>query len=379
MNRLKISAGLAVLGGALVLAPSAGAKVFTPSGFGDHAPHGCKSGNCTLREAVIAANARPGIDTVELRSGKAYKLKLPNPSGVQENLSATGDLDILGPLKVRSIDKTKQAAIQQTVLDRVFQLGTPTTFPGSALFKRLKIRGGSAGAASSGGGILVEQGAAKVLQSTLSSNSAGLHGGGVAAVAPGATASINSSTLSGNSANFGGGFSATSSAFITAVNSTLSQNSAGSFGGGAHASVNGVVNVTSVTVARNTTAGNGGGISIASGGGGFFVRNTILALNSALAGGNDCHAGAPAVFSGSATNLVGDLSGACASLAPSSIPTTSPRIKGLSNNGGLTKTIALRKSSPAVDKASKNKAVKVDQRGETRGKKPDIGAYERIN
>ena len=47
-------------------------------------------------------------------------------------------------------------------------------------------------------------------------------------------------------------------------------------------------------------------------------------------------------------------------------------------NGGPTQTVALKKGSPAINKADKQSAPNKDQRGEKRGKKPDIGAYERI-
>src|SRR5512135_538246 len=46
--------------------------------------------DCSLREAVIAANANPGSDTIDVPVG-TYVLRL---TGVGEDAAATGDLDI---------------------------------------------------------------------------------------------------------------------------------------------------------------------------------------------------------------------------------------------------------------------------------------------
>src|ERR1700712_247056 len=49
---------------------------------------------CSVREAILAANAHPGADTVRIPAG-IYKLSIP---GVNEDAGATGDLDITGPV-----------------------------------------------------------------------------------------------------------------------------------------------------------------------------------------------------------------------------------------------------------------------------------------
>ena len=49
----------------------------------------------------------------------------------------------------------------------------------------------------------------------------------------------------------------------------------------------------------------------------------------------------------------------------------------LATNGGPTKTVALKKGSRAINHAGPD-APELDQRGVKRGKKPDIGAYERV-
>jgi len=54
-----------------------------------------------------------------------------------------------------------------------------------------------------------------------------------------------------------------------------------------------------------------------------------------------------------------------------------PRIGKLKRHGGPTRTIALREGSPAVNQAKRSSTPNRDQRGERRGRRKDIGAYER--
>src|SRR5207253_7588365 len=51
---------------------------------------------CSLRDAVIAANASPGADIITLPAG-TYTLTI---GGRGENAAATGDLDITGPVTI---------------------------------------------------------------------------------------------------------------------------------------------------------------------------------------------------------------------------------------------------------------------------------------
>src|ERR1700752_5052481 len=52
--------------------------------------------DCSLREAIIAANATPGADSISLPAA-VYTLSL---GGVAEDAAATGDLDITGTLTI---------------------------------------------------------------------------------------------------------------------------------------------------------------------------------------------------------------------------------------------------------------------------------------
>ena len=79
-----------------VFAPSAFATTFTVTKTTDTNDGVCNS-DCSLREAISAANANPGADTISVPAG-TYQLTLANAGGANEDANATGDLDILGPL-----------------------------------------------------------------------------------------------------------------------------------------------------------------------------------------------------------------------------------------------------------------------------------------
>ena len=113
----------------------------------------------------------------------------------------------------------------------------------------------------------------------------------------------------------------------------------------------------------------------ARGGAGSQIHNSIVALNR-YGNGNvsDCSG----TYDSFGRNLLTNSSVGCSGFPdPPNIVTGDPRLGGLADNGGPTKTIALRRRSPAINHALKASAEKRDQRGNKRGKRPDIGAFER--
>ncbi len=141
--------GLLIVGIVLVslwAADGAVAKTFEVTRAGDTAPNGCNQGGCTLREAIIAANDRAGADEVVLRSGRTHMLTIP---GIDEDLAATGDFDILGPTTIRASGRGS-ATVDGEDIDRVFHAVARLQIT------RLIITDGSApaGLLPDGGGIL---------------------------------------------------------------------------------------------------------------------------------------------------------------------------------------------------------------------------------
>ena len=156
------------------------------------------SGNCSLRAAIMEANAFAGNDVITLPAG-TYTLTIP---GQNEQSSLTGDLDITSNIVINGAGATStvvQAAVTKgSGIDRVFDIRGATI----AEFNNLKIRHGRIN--STGGGLRVE--ATGLVGLTLfnvdvSDNEAtGASGGGVsiASMATGSLVTIDSSRVSDN-------------------------------------------------------------------------------------------------------------------------------------------------------------------------------------
>ncbi|MGH2683852.1 MAG: hypothetical protein ACRDJP_00105, partial [Actinomycetota bacterium] len=97
MPRTVSSLALALAAGAVLAIPSpAAAGSLTVTRFDDPVPDGCAAGDCSLREALVAANATPAHDTIALDSG-VYSLSL---AGTGEDAAADGDLDVTSPATI---------------------------------------------------------------------------------------------------------------------------------------------------------------------------------------------------------------------------------------------------------------------------------------
>src|ERR1051325_9972957 len=88
---------MSLLGSAVFITP-AYAATFTVTKTADTNDGVCDA-DCSLREAISAANANPGADTITLPAG-TYTLTLANAGGANEDNDATGDLDVNGSLTI---------------------------------------------------------------------------------------------------------------------------------------------------------------------------------------------------------------------------------------------------------------------------------------
>ena len=80
---------------------------------------GACNADCSLREAIIAANAAPGADVITLPAG-TYTL---SRSGV-DNTAVNGDLDVTGPLTINGAAQAttiiEAGSSSSTAIDRLF-------------------------------------------------------------------------------------------------------------------------------------------------------------------------------------------------------------------------------------------------------------------
>ncbi|MBI3758471.1 MAG: hypothetical protein HY269_01800 [Deltaproteobacteria bacterium] len=358
------------------------------------------SGLCTLRAAIMEANADDNADTITLPPGE-YDLTLV---GSDEDAAFTGDLDITSGLSLIGSDaqKTIINAFGLDGTDRVFHIVNPVTVEISGV----TIKGGDAN--NSGGGILNVSGELTVRDSILSNNVAQGLGGGIAnggaltvirsaitdnaAISPvighGSSVILVANTTAQAFAQGGGIYNAGK---LTLSESILYLNS--SFNGGGLSNDKGSAELTNVTITSNTANNVGGGIYdsgpaklvnvtvhgnfAGEAGGGIFVlfsarpavsiSNTIISNNKI----DDCGG----LVTSGGFNI--DSDGTCSLNDKGDQPKTNPRLDKLADNGGPTQTYALLKDSPAINAGDAANCPETDQRGQKRSDgKCDIGAYE---
>ncbi len=275
--------GVAVAALGLAFAPAAQAANFDVTRLDDPAPSGCASGvDCSLREAVIDANASLGPDTIGLPAppaGQSYELTQPGPF---EDNAMTGDLDLLGDVTITGAGSgAGPATIDANGMDRVFQVGDFGGATPSVELTGLTITGGDIDV---GGGVWVIGGDLTVKNSVVTRNSVITEGpgrgGGLALESFTGTshATISDSTFSHNTAqqSFGGGLGGgiyVGEGQLTLLRSTigpgnLAEGTSGAFSDPAQGG--GIYNADEATLTNVTVSGNSVGTGNNGAGGGIY-------------------------------------------------------------------------------------------------------------
>ena len=346
-------------------AVAGGPVPFTVTKTADTADGSCTPQDCSLREAIIAANATIESDVIEVPAGR-YVLTIP---GTGEQASATGDLDILNGVVISGAGARK-TIIDGGGIDRALHVpytGTSTQF--HVWVENVTITGGVI-SNEIGGGLWHQQPTATfhLLRSTVRGNRA-TQGGGIGNGYPfEATMIIDRSTISGNRAPQGQGGGIQNVGTLTIINSTISGNRTRH--GGGLMNHQGSTTIEYSTIAFNTGSNHGGGIFLNSAQ--VTVEGSIIAKNtSEFASGRNCTG--PVVSHGH--NLE---NGHTCGMEESSDLHAGPRLDTLDFYGGPTKTHRLLAGSPAID-AGGDTFPPTDQRGVARPRNfvPDIGSYER--
>jgi CSLREA domain-containing protein len=335
--------------GAYEYEPKAGAATVSPAT--DPTPNGCFPNDCSLREAIIAANAAPGADIVTLLPG-LHEIRITALG--EEDRAWEGDLDITDDLTIKG-SSTGTTTIDNDITERVFQI-TGTI---AVTITNVIIQDGFDDNGVGGGGIWNNGGTVVISNTAFLTNTARLGDGGAVYNSVG-TLTLTNSTISGNrAASNGGGLSVTS----------------------------GTVNLNHVTFKNNTAdgftdnlAGNGGGV--------FVAVGATLNLTNTLVGDNSDNSSSPkhpdcsGEIISHGYNLIEDTTGCTVSGTNHNVTGRDPNLGPLADNGGSTLTHALLQSSPAVDWIPSNYCLPADQRGALRpqpqGGKCDIGAFELI-
>lgn len=394
--------------------PVAQASVFTVTKSGDTNDGVCDA-DCSLREAVIAANAAAGADTIIIPSG-TYTLTIAGPD---DDAGATGDLDIAGDLTILGAGAA-MTVVDGGGLDAVFHVVFRIPFY-TVTISGITIRNGISTSFSQAGGV-VNRGNLTVNDSVITSNA----GTGISSVEGPVT--INNTVIMSNTRPSGVGGLHSNLGFLTVRNSTIRNNSGG-WGGvstdngfyminstvSGNAGTNGpggmyivgggqIINSTisgntgtegggiwtnqglgliNSTIVSNTVTGTGANIFQTGNGGGIYffnqsgvvsTTNTLIANNQSSAGSPDC---AGAVTS-QGYNLIGSTAGCAFAATTGDKLNVSAGVGLLENNGGPTLTHALLPGSPAINGGGATNCPATDQRGVRRaqGGICDIGAFE---
>jgi CSLREA domain-containing protein len=230
------------------------------------------NGDCSLREAIQAANtdtavdacaAGSGTDTISLAAG-SYGLSLDNMAG-DEDLNQTGDLDILGTLTIKGVDANTTSISTTVTLDRVMQMlpGSMVTLTGISI---------SNGHTNQNGGAIANSGTLTLNAVIVKKSIAAGNGGGIFNNAGSVT--INGSTVNNNQAHHGGGIFNNSG--IVTLNACIVNDNVTSGGGNG----GGVYNATMLIVNSCWIHDNQ---AVAGDGAGIYNTNTATIVGSTIA------------------------------------------------------------------------------------------------
>ncbi len=389
----------------VVMGADAEATSYKVTTTADHAPGKCTKGDCTLREATIRANAHDGSDRVRLPgSDRPYRLTRP---GADEDAGRKGDLDLGDSMLIQGKSVSRTVIVQRTD-DRVFHVDSSAIFGSSA--ERLTIKGGLV-EDGSGGGVLAE-GEFFLGKTRIVGNEA-RNGGGAAAVGGDGRLNVVESTVSGNRAELHGGgvFVSGTNGDDTGIFKSLVEGNRAPQGGGVyHLPGAAGLNVGASTITANQSLGeptaNGGGLfveSLFAGSGSTKMGAVTIASNEAPSGaGSNIHDElatqlentliGPDLGGGDSCDLDIDSAGhnldqgtTCGLDQGTDLEDAEGELKELADNGGPTRTRALKGSSDAIEEGTCPGTIiqsGIDQRGAGRpsvvlGLSCDIGAFER--
>jgi CSLREA domain-containing protein len=347
--------------------------------------------DCSLREAITAANAAVDGGTVNVPAGN-YLLTV-DTTNTQDDANAEGDLDITGSVTIAGAGPglTVIDGNGPVLHDHVMQVLSPAVGSISGVTVTNGQSTDEGGGRDDGGGIHVASGTLTLSNAVLTNNDASTPDGYAGGLDVDGQASVSNVTISDNTAlGGGGGVEVEGSADFTNV--TISGNSAEEDGGGL-AAFNLVLpglTLNNVTIAGNTAdsddddTGNGGGL--------YTDSSPVTVANTIIAGNTDATS-SPGTISpdcdddGTVTsmgyNLLQNTAGGCDFTATGDKTGVDPLLGPLA--GSPLPTRALASGSPAVDAGNPAApgsgfpaCAATDERGVPRPQRSacDIGAFE---
>ncbi len=406
------SINFVTLGLLFFITVSASAATFTVTKTADTNDGICDA-DCSLREAVGAANAAAGDDVIEFDAAVFGVSQTITLSGTEIVIAANGALAINGPgAALLTISGNNASRIISTGPDvtanidgitftggngvgalntgragAIYNAGGTLTITNSVITGNSAANGGGLNNSSSGSPAV--PGLLTIDNCIISNNTASGSGGAMQNFST-STVSISNTTISGNVSNGStGGGGGQYNGRVNFTNVTFQGNSAPSGNGGGFQS-NGTLGtiVTNVTVSGNSSLNNGGGIHRGTTNVNFFIRNSIVAGNSGTETSPDITNSAGGIQS-QGNNIIG-IVGTSTGWIASDLLNTDPLLGPFADNGGFGFTFFPQAGSPAIDAGQNcvldasckaNNApinVNIDQRGVARPSNGivDIGSVE---
>ena len=378
--------------------------------------------DCSLREAIAAANSASGDDTITFApSANGTTVLTADLPAISSNgtLTITGNgitnTIVSGPHSVFNVQTSALLAVSRIAISTAGGTGGPIVNEGTLTMDQCSIAGSTGGdgavsnrpggtlnilgcmiSGNSVGGAIHTAGTTNITSSTINDNTSNARGAGIF-MGNGAL-TIRESTISGNTATLEGGGIYKSDGNLLMVGITVSANSA-SAGGGLN-SVNGTTTISNSTFAYNTSPIAGSGIR---------EENSPVRISSSIVAANVNNLSVPdteGAFDSGGFNLIGNRGEADGlvhgvggdQVGPVATPTITsmggatpldPRLAPLGHYGGAVPSHAFDNSSglsPAIDKGMAFGAT-LDTRGYARtydfpaidnngGDGTDIGAFE---
>lgn len=376
------------------------AATFTVTKIADTNDGVCDA-DCSLREAIAAANASGDADdivfaslfsTAQTITLSGTEIVIANSGALVINGSGADRLTVSGNNVSRIISTSPAAFV--TINNARFTGGNGVGAAATGRAGAIYNNGGNltlnnlvitANTANTGGALNNAGTATLTVNNCFIFGNTSASSGGAMQNFAGNTLIINNSTISGNTSGGGtggGGIQANGTVFIS--NSTFAGNNApGGSGGGV--TFNGTaITFNNVTISNNTATTNGGGFH-RTGSNPVNFRNTIIAGNNGVSTSPDV----TGTITSNGNNIIGNI-GTSIGWIGADLQNVNPMLGALANNGGLGNTLLPLAGSPAID-AGQNcvvdlscaagnppTAITTDQRGIARPSNAivDIGAVE---
>ena len=306
MNRLSYTLCLALA--LLFSVYSIEGAIYTVNKTADTNDGVCGDADCSLREAIGAANATPDNDIVAFALPLFSTAQTITLSGGELVVTANGTLTIAGPGAYRlTISGNNASRILRSVT------GSTVTISG------IRLTGGNGVSTvntGSGGAILNDAGNMTLLDLVVVNNNTSGSAGGIRNSGTGSVMTVDRCIIANNTSatSSAGGIQNFSTSTLTVLNSTFTGNvsGGGTVGGGAM-QANGMVSISNSTFSGNTSNTNGGGGAINSNGTLLLLTNVTITANASIGNGGGLHRGTTNVNGFIRNSIIAGNNGAAAS------------------------------------------------------------------